>query len=48
MIKSDPNDQFIHIWREYMGDKQPTYWRVWPHSKSKDWCDRIENQIKYE
>lgn len=48
MIKSDPNDQFIHVWREYMGDKQPTSWRVWPHSKSKDWCDRIENKIKYE
>jgi hypothetical protein len=31
-----------------MGDKQPTSWRVWPHSASKGWVDRIENNIKYE
>ena len=48
LIKQDPNDQFIHFWREYMGDKQPTSWRVWPHSASKGWVDRIENNIKYE
>ena len=48
MVNSDPNDQFIHIWREYTDNKQPTYWRVWPHSVSKGWCERIENIIKYE
>ena len=34
--------------REYNDNKLPTSWRVWPHSESKGWCDRIENIIKYE
>lgn len=48
LLNSDPNDKFIHIWREYNDNKKPTSWRVWPHSESKGWCDRIENKIKYE
>jgi len=48
LINLDPNDKFIHIWREYNDNKQPTMWRVWPYSESKGWCERIENVIKYE
>jgi hypothetical protein len=48
LINADPNDQFIHIWREYNDNKQPTSWRVWPYSTSKGWCERIENNISYE
>lgn len=48
LINVDPNDQFIHIWREYSDNKLPSSWRVWPHSASKGWMDRIENPIKYE
>ena len=48
LINSDPNDQFIHIWREYTDNKQPTSWRVWPHSISNGWMERIEQPIKYE
>jgi len=48
LLNLDPNDKFIHIWREYNDNKQPTMWRVWPYSESKGWCDRIENVIKYE
>lgn len=48
LLNSDPNDHFIHIWREYMDNKQPVSWRVWPHSASKGWLDRIEQPIKYE
>jgi hypothetical protein len=48
LINADPNDQFIHIWREYSDNKQPTSWRVWPYSTSKGWCERIENNISYE
>ena len=48
LINSDPNDQFIHIWREYEDNKKPHSWRVWPYSKSKGWCDRIEQVISYE
>lgn len=48
LMSSDPNDQFIHIWREYEDNKKAHGWRVWPHSKSKGWCDRIEQVISYE
>jgi hypothetical protein len=48
LLNQDPNDQFIHIWREYNDNKQPKSWRVWPHSTSKGWCERIEQNIKYE
>lgn len=47
LIKSDPNDQFIHIWREYTDNKQPSHWRVWPYSTSKGWCERIDQKINY-
>jgi hypothetical protein len=48
LMNADINDQFIHIWREYVDNKLPHSWRVWPYSTSKGWMDRIENQIKYE
>jgi hypothetical protein len=48
LMNSNPDDKFIHIWREYVDNKLPTYWRVWPHSASKGWCDRIDQIIKYE
>jgi hypothetical protein len=48
LMNTDPNDHFIHIWREYTDNKQPTSWRVWPHSTSKGWMERIEQNIKYE
>lgn len=48
LMLSDINDQFIHIWREYEDNRKPHSWRVWPHSKSKGWCERIDQIIKYE
>lgn len=48
LINNDPNDKFIHIWREYEDNKKPHSWRVWPYSTSKGWCERIENKISYE
>jgi hypothetical protein len=24
---------------------KPKYWVVWPHSISKDWCDRITGNL---
>jgi hypothetical protein len=44
----DQNDKFIHIWREFESSERPHSWRVWPHSKSKGWCERIQNPIGYE
>jgi hypothetical protein len=48
LINMDPNDQFIHIWREFDSIEKPHAWRVWPHSESKEWLDRIEQIISYE
>jgi hypothetical protein len=39
------NDSFYKIWREFLTIKQPRKWVVWPHSKSKGWCDRIEQML---
>lgn len=48
LLSESQSDQFIHIWREYEDSKRAHSWRVWPHSKSKGWCDRIEQTIRYE
>jgi hypothetical protein len=48
LMKSNPDDQFIQIWREYESSKMPSSWRVWPHSTSKGWMDRLEDKISYE
>jgi hypothetical protein len=40
-IKSDP-DGYCKIWKEFPSAKKPAYCIVWPHSKSKDWCDQIK------
>lgn len=39
-IKSDP-DGYGKVWREFHTTQRPAYWVVWPHSMSKDWCERI-------
>jgi hypothetical protein len=48
LLNSDSNDQFIHIWRTFDHVKKPHTWRVWPHSESKGWMERIEQVISYE
>jgi hypothetical protein len=48
VLNTSKTDQFIHIWREYEDSKLPYSWRVWPYSKSKGWCDRIDHIISYE
>jgi uncharacterized protein YvpB len=48
LMNTNKDDQFIQIWRDYESDKQPVSWRVWPHSISKGWMDRIEDKISYE
>lgn len=44
---SKEDDQFIHIWREYEHNELAHSWRVWPYSRSKGFCDRIEQEIRY-
>jgi len=40
IFKNDP-DGYYKIWRTFQTDVKPAKWVVWPHSISKDWCDRI-------
>jgi hypothetical protein len=48
LFKENPSDQFLHIWREFDSNERPVLWRVWPHSESKGWCDRIDHEIQYK
>jgi hypothetical protein len=41
---NDP-DKYCKIWRQFETSKQPAYWVVWPHSKSKGWCERLTGNI---
>jgi len=36
---------FGKIWREFNTSEKPAYWVVWPHSKSKGWCDRLVGDL---
>jgi hypothetical protein len=44
IMMSDP-DGYCKIWREFHTTEKPKYWVVWPHSKSKGWCDRIVGNL---
>lgn len=49
VMSAIPDDKFIHIWRDFYSDKQPTKWVVWPHSKAKGWETKIiEGRINYK
>ena len=44
MMMKDP-DGYCKIWREFQTIHKPKYWVVWPHSVSKDWCERISGNL---
>jgi len=44
MMMKDP-DGYCKIWREFQTIHKPKYWVVWPHSTSKDWCERITGNL---
>lgn len=48
LFNQNETDKFIHIWRTFDHIERPHSWRVWPHSESKGWLDRIEQVISYE
>jgi len=48
MFRENESDKFIHIWRDYESNVPPTKWRVWPHSETKGWCDKIDQPIQYK
>lgn len=37
----DDPDGYIKIWRQFNATEKPCSWLVWPHSKSKGWCEQI-------
>jgi len=43
-MMNDP-DGYCKVWREFETDIKPKYWVVWPHSRSKDWCERITGTL---
>jgi hypothetical protein len=43
-MMNDP-DGYCKVWREFQTAHKPKYWVVWPHSESKDWCDRITGNL---
>ena len=45
--RKDDNGEFYNLWIDDEIEKRPHSWLVWPHSKSKDWCDRIEGPLPY-
>lgn len=36
---------FYDIWREFQTESRPRKWVVWPHSKTKDWCEKITGDL---
>jgi glycosyltransferase involved in cell wall biosynthesis len=40
----DP-DGYCKVWRDFQTVHKPKYWVVWPHSKSKGWCDKITGNL---
>jgi len=43
-LRNDP-DGYGKLWREFQTSTKPSYWVVWPYSKSKGWCDRITGNL---
>ena len=44
IMMRDP-DGYCKVWREFNTSIKPKYWVVWPHSKSKGWCERITGNL---
>lgn len=43
-ILADP-DGYGKVWRTFTTSDNPTKWVIWPHSTTKDWCERISGDI---
>lgn len=39
------SDGYCKIWREFQTTVQPSYWVVWPYSKTKTWCERLTGNL---
>ena len=45
ILDSKVDANICHVWRTFNYTSMPTKWVLWPHSKSKGWCKKIENNI---
>jgi hypothetical protein len=43
-MMNDP-DNYCKVWREFQTKVKPRRWIVWPHSKSKGWCEIIYGDL---
>ena len=43
-MMNDP-DGYCKVWREFQTKVKPRRWVVWPHSKTKGWCDVIHGEL---
>lgn len=43
-ILADP-DGYGKVWRTFTTSDNPVKWVIWPHSTSKDWCERLTGDI---
>lgn len=43
-VRAD-KDGYCKVWREFQTTVQPKKWVVWPFSKSKGWCERMEGSL---
>lgn len=43
-LKGD-KDGYYKIWREFQTETKPVKWVVWPHSKTKNWLNKIEGKL---
>lgn len=44
-IMNDSGDGYYKVWRTFNINKKPARWVVWPHSESKDWCERLTGNL---
>jgi hypothetical protein len=45
LLKDNPSDNFVRVWRSFETSELPRSWLIWPHSKSKDWMPIIEGSV---
>ena len=38
-------DGYGKVWRTFTTSVRPKYWVVWPHSKSKGWCEQLRGEL---
>lgn len=45
IMNEDQDNLFAQVWRKFYSNIEATHWLIWPHSRSKEWCDIIEGTL---